>query len=63
MPKEHPEIEMRRLQEMDKNMNPVELLVNRKMSSFVQCNRCYHSADELRDAGSMFLCRYNSVCV
>ncbi len=43
-------------------MNPVELLVNRKMSPFVQCNRCYYSTDELRDAGSMFLCRYNSIC-
>ena len=62
MLKEHPEIEMRRLQEMDKNMNPVELLVNRKMSSFVQCNRCYYNTDDLREAGNAFLGRYNGVC-
>ena len=49
------------LPKKDPNVNPVELLVNRRMSSFVQSNRCYYSRDELRDAGSEFLRSYNAV--
>ena len=57
----HTEIVVKSLPKKDPNVNPVELLVNRRMSSFVQSNRCYYSRDELRDAGSAFLSSYNAV--
>ncbi len=57
----HPEIVVKSLPKKDPNVNPVELLVNRRMSSFVQSNRCYYSRDELREAGSAFLSSYNAV--
>ena len=57
----HPLLEIRHLPKKDPNVNPVELNVNRKMSSFVQCNRCYYSTEELSASGSEFLSHYNSV--
>ena len=58
--KNHPEPTIKRLPKKDPNVNPVELLVNRRMSSAVQYNRCYYSRDELKEAGSLFLSHYNT---
>lgn len=58
--KKHPELTIKRLPKKDPNVNPVELLVNRRMASAVQCNRCYYSREELREAGSQFLSHFNA---
>ncbi len=57
----HPETVMKSLPKKDPSANPIELPVNRRMSSFVQSNRCYYNRDELRGAGSAFLSSYNAV--
>ena len=56
----HPETAMKSLPKKDPSANPVELLVNRRMSSFVQSNRCYYNRDELKGAGGAFLSSYNA---
>ena len=59
--KNHPLLEIRRPLKKNPNVSPVELMVNRKISSSVQCNRCYRSTEEPSVSGSEFLSHYTSV--
>lgn len=56
----HPEIVVRQLPGKDPNANTVELSGDRRMASAVQCNICYYSREELREAGSQFLSHFNA---
>lgn len=57
----HLELILRLLPWKDPNTNPVERLVNRGLSSAVQCNRCYSDIEMLRSAAGEYLRSYYGV--
>lgn len=58
--KEHPIIKIKMLGKKDPNSNPVEGLVNRRLSAAVSVNRNYENVGELKIKTKKFLKKYNS---
>lgn len=59
--KEHPVIKIKMLGKKDPNSNPVEGLVNKRLSSAVSVNRNYENVGELKTKTKKFLKKYNSI--
>lgn len=58
--REHPVLRVKWLPKKDPNSNPVELLVNKRLSSAVSVNRCHAEATALKAETRRFLYKYNS---
>ena len=59
--KEHPVLKIKLLGKKDPNSNPVEGLVNKRLSSAVSVNRACENLDELELKTKKFLSKYNSI--
>ena len=59
--KEHPVLRIKLLGKKDPNSNPVEGLVNKRLSSAVSVNRACKNLDELGLKTKKFLSKYNSI--
>lgn len=61
--REHPVLRVKWLPKKDPNSNPVELLVNKRLSSAVSVNRCHADAPAMKAETRRFLYKYNSYYV
>lgn len=59
--KQHPIIKIKMLGKKDPNSNPVEGLVNRRLSAAVSINQNYANLGELKTKTKKFLKKYNSI--
>ena len=59
--REHPVLRVKWLGKKDPNSNPVELLVNKRLSSAVCVNRCHADLPAATIATRRFLYKYNSI--
>ena len=59
--KEHRIFKVKFLGKKDPNSNPVEGMVNKRLSSAVSVNRNYENLGELKNKTKKFLKKYNSI--